>query len=388
MCDVIDKFLARNFEALGRSIGRNPGYYVIIPILVAIIFATGLQRIHYEDDPEYLFSPRDGRSKEEKRVIDTLFPMNYSENFNVGRITHKGRFGRVIVAAQDGGDVLRPHVFEEIVLLDALIHNISIEYDDVSYRYEDLCAKNNGKCAPNNILDFADKVSDLEDKKFNIRYPLWINREARKAYFFPANLGGVTKDPNNFIESAKAVSLLYFLDISIKRGDDRAAIWENKFITYIEHLKFNHISVARFISTTLRTELEANTQSLVPFFSVTVIIMIVFSVATCMMADWVRSKPWLGLLGCVSAGLGVAASFGICAYVSVDMIGINLAAPFLMLGKSSFIVSRSHLACHVLLSLSLSLYFLFLSSSLVISSCSSGPASLLSAPSRQNIKQM
>jgi len=52
-----------------------------------------------------------------------------------------------------------------------------------------------------------------------------------------------------------------------------------------------------------------------------------------MMADWVQSKPWLGLLGCVSAGLGVAASFGLCVYCGVDMIGINLAAPFLMLGK-------------------------------------------------------
>lgn len=332
MCDVIDKFLSRNFERLGRNIAKYPGYYVIVPIFVAIIFATGLQRIHYEDDPEYLFSPRDGRSKSEKRIIDSLFPMNYSENFNVGRITHKGRFGRVIVVATDGGDILRPQVFEEIVLLDALIQNITIDYDDVSYRYSDLCAKMNGKCAPNNILDFADKVGDLEEKKFNIRYPLWINRESLKAYFFPANLGGVEKDPNNLIESAKAVSLLYFLDITVKRGDERAAIWENEFNSYVEQLKFNHISVARFISTTLRTELEANTQSLVPFFSVTVIIMIVFSVGTCMMADWVKSKPWLGLLGCVSAGLGVAASFGICVYFGVDMIGINLAAPFLMLG--------------------------------------------------------
>jgi predicted RND superfamily exporter protein len=56
-----------------------------------------------------------------------------------------------------------------------------------------------------------------------------------------------------------------------------------------------------------------------------------------MMADWVLSKPWLGLLGCVSAGLAVAAAFGLAVYCGVEMIGINLAAPFLMLGKFNII---------------------------------------------------
>ena len=126
---------------------------------------------------------------------------------------------------------------------------------------------------------------------------------------------------------------MYFLDISVKRGDEKAALWENKFISIVDSIPLKNISIAKFVSTTLRTELESNTTSLVPFFSITVIIMIIFSVATCMMADWVQSKPWLGLLGCVSAGLGVAASFGLCVYCGIDMIGINLAAPFLMLGE-------------------------------------------------------
>lgn len=57
------------------------------------------------------------------------------------------------------------------------------------------------------------------------------------------------------------------------------------------------------------------------------------SIITCMMGDTVRSKPWLGLLGNVSAVMATAAAFGLAMYLRVDFIGINLAAPFLMIGE-------------------------------------------------------
>lgn len=52
-----------------------------------------------------------------------------------------------------------------------------------------------------------------------------------------------------------------------------------------------------------------------------------------MMGDTVRSKPWLGLLGNVSACMSTAAAFGLAMYLGVEFIGINLAAPFLMIGE-------------------------------------------------------
>lgn len=57
------------------------------------------------------------------------------------------------------------------------------------------------------------------------------------------------------------------------------------------------------------------------------------SVVTCMMGDVVRSKPWLGLMGNVSAVMATMAAFGLAMYLDIEFIGINLAAPFLMIGK-------------------------------------------------------
>lgn len=331
-CMCIDAALSIVFQKLGYLVGKYPGYFVLVPFFIACILTTGLQRLRYEDDPEYLFSPTDGRSKVERAVIDEYFPINYTQNFNLGRITHKGRFGRLIITARDGGSVLRRSIWDNVIHLDSAIKNLTITWDDQRWQYTQLCAKHEFKCHNNDILDFDKQINDIEDRKYFLKYPIYINHETYKAYFFPAYLGGVTLDANNLIESAKGIQLMYFIDVTIKNGDIRGQLWEQAFLDFAASANYEHIIISRFISTTLQKELDSNTHSLVPFFSITIGIMIVFSVGTCMMFDWVRSKPWLGLMGCVSAGIAVLAAFGLCVYCGIEMIGINLAAPFLMLG--------------------------------------------------------
>lgn len=86
----VDDFLNRAFYKLGLIVGRHPGYFVIVPILLACICFTGYQKIHYEIDPEYLFSPVNGPGKTERAIVEQYFKVNYSHQFNVGRITRPG----------------------------------------------------------------------------------------------------------------------------------------------------------------------------------------------------------------------------------------------------------------------------------------------------------
>lgn len=114
-------------------------------------------------------------------------------------------------------------------------------------------------------------------------------------------------------------------------------MWEETFLDVVGKADndgiFKHIGVARFASRSLELELEANTKTVVPYFTSSFLFMGIFSIITCMMADWVRSKPWLGLLGNISAIVATVSAFGFCIYLGVDFIGLNLAAPFLMIGK-------------------------------------------------------
>lgn len=113
----------------------------------------------------------------------------------------------------------------------------------------------------------------------------------------------------------------------------RGAIWEDAYLETVGAQSFNYIKVARFSSLTLERELEENTNSVLPYFSLNMGVMVAFCIFTCMMTDWVKSKPILGLLGIISAILATLASFGFVIYLGVPFTGINLAAPFLMLGN-------------------------------------------------------
>lgn len=50
-----------------------------------------------------------------------------------------------------------------------------------------------------------------------------------------------------------------------------------------------------------------------------------------MMGDQVRSKPWLGFMGNFSAIMATLAAFGCAMYLGIPFIGLNLAAPFLLI---------------------------------------------------------
>ena len=113
----------------------------------------------------------------------------------------------------------------------------------------------------------------------------------------------------------------------------RGVLWEEQFLALFQQTTFEYLDVAEFASITLEREMDENTNSIMPYFALNVIVMVVFCVASSLMSDWVRSKPYLGVLGVFSATLGTCTAFGFCARLGIPFIGINLAILFLMLGK-------------------------------------------------------
>ncbi|XP_032673753.1 patched domain-containing protein 3 [Odontomachus brunneus] len=332
----VDDFLNRAFHKLGLIVGRHPGYFVIVPLLLACICFTGYQRIHYEIDPEYLFSPINGPGKTERAVVEQYFKVNYSYQFDLSRITRPGRFGHVIVIPKDGGhNMLKKEIWQELMELDRIIKDIKAEYEGETFTYQQICARWLDECFGNDILDLQLVITEVESGDLNLTFPIMLNPVTLDALVFPVFFGGTVID-NGVIKSVPSVQLAYFITVDSPRQDAIGAAWEEAFLEVIGKVEdegaFKHISTARFASRTLELELEANTKTVVPYFASTFIIMGLFSVVTCMMTDWVRSKPWLGLLGNISAAIATVAAFGLCMYLRIDFIGINLAAPFLMIG--------------------------------------------------------
>ncbi|XP_068145808.1 patched domain-containing protein 3 [Drosophila tropicalis] len=333
----VDKTLNKSFYHLGICIAKHPGYFVIIPVLLTLLCMTGYQQLKYQIDPEYLFSPINGEGKAERAIVEQYFKVNYTHRFNVGRITRPGRFGRVIVIAKDGDtNMIRREIFQELRQLDNIIQNATVTYDGDTYTYKDNCARWENECFENDILNLDAIMDDIETGQLNLTFPFMFNPVTWDAHLFPVFFGGTQLTEDNLIISVPAIQLVYFVTADNKRQDAKGAEWEETFLKVVGNAentgKFKHISVSYFASRTLDHELEKNTKTVVPYFSSTFLLMGLFSVITCMMGDAVRSKPWLGLMGNISAIMATLAAFGLAMYCGIEFIGINLAAPFLMIG--------------------------------------------------------
>lgn len=86
----VDDYLNRAFYKLGLVVGKHPGYFIIVPVLLTLLGMTGYQRIQNNIDPEYLFSPINGEGKYERAVVENNFNVNYTSKFSVARITRPG----------------------------------------------------------------------------------------------------------------------------------------------------------------------------------------------------------------------------------------------------------------------------------------------------------
>ncbi|XP_026477918.1 patched domain-containing protein 3 [Ctenocephalides felis] len=346
----VDRLLNRSFYKLGLLVGNHPGYFIVVPILLTLLCCTGYQRVKYVIDPEYLFSPVRGEGKYERAIVESYFKVDYTNRFNVARITRPGRFGRVIVVPKDGDNLLRAEVWHELRLLDDLIQNATVQWppakglgagmdDDEephTFTYHDACARWQQQCFTNDILNLDHIIEDVESGALNLTFPVMFNPVTWDAHAFPVFFGGTEVDDEGLIRRVPSLQLVYFVAADTRRQDAKGAAWEEAFLDAVgqaeENGYFKHISVARFASRTLDHELEKNTRTVVPYFGSTFAIMALFSTITCMMGDQVRSKPWLGLLGNVSAVMATLAAFGMSMYLDIEFIGINLAAPFLMIG--------------------------------------------------------
>ncbi|RZF35137.1 hypothetical protein LSTR_LSTR009443 [Laodelphax striatellus] len=291
------------------------------------------QRIQYEMDPEYLFSPEEGPGKTERAIVEHYFKMNYSSRFNPTRITRAGRFGRVIVIPRDGGDnLLSVEAWKELRDLDNIVRNATIVFgeDRISYKYDDICAKWVDHCFENDILNLDLIMDEVVNKSLNLTFPIMFNPITWDAHTFPVYFGGTVVSDDGLIVSVPSLQLVYFVTADTPTQDQRGARWEEAFLDAVgkaeDSGRFKHISTSRFASRTLDIELEKNTQSVVPYFGSTFVIMAVFSTLTSMMLDWVRSKPLLGLLGNLSAAMGTVAGFGLAVYCGIPFIGINLVS--------------------------------------------------------------
>ncbi|XP_018018957.2 patched domain-containing protein 3 [Hyalella azteca] len=332
--ETFDSIMSKVFFRLGELIADYPKSFIVIPVLITAISVTGFLRMNWIDDPEFLFSPLNGRARQERDFIEGYFKMNYTDSFNEDRLTRNDPYVQLGITKTDSSNIIDQEVMNKIDSIDGIVRNFEFHDEEGnSYTYNDICAKAGGECVRPRFLDLSDRIHEVKTRKLNLTFPVMINPTTFDNYIFPFFLAGVKLYPENSIMSAEAIKLSYWGSEENQEMKHLSTLWEEKFLAHFKKgLGEPSLSIAMYHSRTATQEMMNNVMSMFPYLTVAVFLITVFCLASLTLGDCVRSKTWLGLVAIINSALASLTAFGVLMHCGVPMIGINMAAPFLMLG--------------------------------------------------------
>ncbi|XP_023238951.1 patched domain-containing protein 3-like isoform X1 [Centruroides sculpturatus] len=323
------KFLSKKFENHGRIVNRNAPWFLAFPIFITLLLTTGIQRLKINFSDDTLISEI-GIIGKYKSLLTELFPTDYSE-FYPEKSVEPLYYGTVIVEPKDKGSVLRSSVFQEITKLDKIIREFTIT-DEGRWKYEDLCAKNKKRCWRNKILLLQKHMAQIENGTFPLKYPRNDSDDIKEEEYNLVSLGGVTVNNKSEIISARALRLVYILNSRDKTRKRLSRKWQKNFIDNIDKLNFSDINVVKdhsFSHEESKTDLLLLFRKYV-FYSM--LLMVLFVIGTCLSPDFLRSKPWIGILSTVVTGMSVISGIGLLMYLGFAVTVTTIIVPFLVLG--------------------------------------------------------
>ncbi|CAJ0963710.1 unnamed protein product [Ranitomeya imitator] len=325
--DCLERPLSRGFRKLGKLIARNPWFFIIIPVILSVGLGAGF---YFLEEREFnklqeLFIPEGGIAKGQRDFIKKHFPMNESGQFSAQRLYTASRFASLIIVTTSK-NILNRSNFKELVKLDTAVKNLTSKSH---LRFRQLCAEvNDHSCLPANPL-LASMSNSTEE--ILITYPMLFNGEYVGLY-----IGGVTLGPGNQLQKAQALRFLYYLKDDDEKIQNISLEWLEYFMEVVPHeiekLQLKSLKVYHSTSMSLQKEFEESTESIIPLFSITYVVTMLFSILSCISFDNVRNKIWLTTIGVISPGLAILASFGLLLLCGVPFARTVAYAPFLILG--------------------------------------------------------
>lgn len=329
--DFVKRELSLCFSKIGYYIGCHPQWFIASFFLITVVLATGFFKLSMVNDIEYLYSPINGRSKIERKSVESMFPVDISTNNDVTRTSRFGRMGTIIATSNDNDYMMNNASVMDLVKLDRIIQNISIFWNNSFFRYQDLCPKNKyNKCHKNFVLYLKEKLEGIKYGRKFLRYP--SERTALDVKINALNLGGVLTNKLGYVEDFKAVRFFYFLDYSTEERNKISLMWEKAFINILSNVKFRNIQFFMFTSQSSNIESSRNSELSVHLIFICIPMMIFFAVITCMPGNAVTSKPWIGIAAYLSPFLATIAAFGLLLHCNMEYVDVNMSALFLMIG--------------------------------------------------------
>ncbi|XP_023237464.1 patched domain-containing protein 3-like [Centruroides sculpturatus] len=262
-----------------------------------------------------IITPDRGNLFTVKKFIENTFSFNSSQFSDQIRTPDIPNTLAIYLLEKYERNMFEKNILSEVKLVDEIIQNIKLETDGKTIQYTDVCTRIHKKCFENAIIEVISEVGidSILQKRKKLKYPVDVDLLSFtfKAYFI--NLGGVSKDNQNFVDKVNAVMLFY-------ATDDKNEVKTNCLQNAVP-------SSVPIMEQEFRKEFDRTK----PKIGGLVAIMIVLSIFLNMSNSWVKSKLLLGVASVINAGLAVSSSFGLMAASGVEFTYWNATIPFLVL---------------------------------------------------------
>ncbi|CAH1265729.1 PTCHD3 [Branchiostoma lanceolatum] len=322
---ILDSKLRGSFFHYGRVLANCPAPFIVLPlVLSAVLGYFGGSRLILGDDLEYLFTPEDGQAKKDGAAMrDAGFqPTDLTASWSAGRV--------IVTIKDDSGNtsILRSDSVDEILRLNDAICNATNADGET---FTDLCFRTELGCLESNILGLMSNFRLLNTSQdMNITYPYYNPfGELWSGLYLGDELGGVeTARDSRTVLAARAVQLIYHVNAT---GQRRISMM-TAFHRAVADFRSDNVLAFFTSGDSLNDEILTLPERVMPYLAVSGGLLIVFAVGSCTMTDCVLTKPWVALVGVMSAGLAVASSVGLVLLCGETFPTHVAMVPFLLLG--------------------------------------------------------
>ncbi|XP_061127020.1 patched domain-containing protein 1 [Syngnathus typhle] len=290
---VIHRGLKASFYWLGLFVSRHPVFFLTVPAVLTIIFgSTVLSRFKPETDLELLVAPTHSLAKIERSLANSLFHIDQSKHKLYSDLHTPGRYGRLILLAKSGG----------------------------------------------NILEVADQVLQVHKQVLDLR--------DGRVSFIGHQLGGVSFSPNSRdqqVKFASAVQITYYLRNNGPVVQDAIAErWENEFCALVTRLSTaeaphgpDQLHIHSLTSFSLWRDFHQTGVLAKGEVLVSLVLVLLAATISSSMRDCLRGKPFLGLLGVLTICIANVTAAGIFFISDGKFNSTLLGIPFFAMGHGT-----------------------------------------------------
>ena len=302
-------------------------------MLFAGAFGWGLVLLKVETRTEKLFIPQESRSIKDLRKAGEYFAL-------------RARVGRVILMPKAGGNIFISDTFKVGLKIFRKVVN-KTELDSVCVTSNPLAPKTKSQITNCVTLDPFVFFDYNEDNMKNVtdtinqvyKDPNITTRNGRPAISaFPEMFGGLKKDKNGKIQSAKALRFLFY----VKHPKDDSGIkkvltWEKEFIDTIQsmenEIKDQGYNLFYFALRSIDDDISKSTVGDIKLMIITITLMCTF---TCFILlsfrNRVKGHAMVANTGILAVALGIGSAFGLAIISGATFISMVGILPFLVLG--------------------------------------------------------